>query len=132
MKIVRTIAEVRAALAPRRRRRRSASCRRWARSTRATWRCSRAARAECDTVVVSLFVNPAQFGEREDLEPYPRDEAHDAAARRDAGVDVLFAPAAEEIYPDGFQTWVDVTELGVDARGRVPARATSAASPRSA
>jgi pantoate--beta-alanine ligase len=71
-----------------------------------------AARAECDTVVVSLFVNPAQFGEAADLERYPRDEERDAAIAAEAGADLLFAPAAEEMYPEGFQTWIDVTELG--------------------
>ena len=91
---------------------RSASCRRWARSTRGTRRCCAAARDECDTVVVSLFVNPAQFGESADLERYPRDEAQDAAIAAEAGADLLFAPSAREMYPDGFQTWIDVTELG--------------------
>jgi pantoate--beta-alanine ligase len=71
-----------------------------------------AARDECDVVVASLFVNPAQFGEAADLERYPRDEQRDAGLAADAGVDLLFAPAAEEMYPPGFQTWVDVTELG--------------------
>jgi len=72
----------------------------------------RAAREECDVVVASLFVNPAQFGEAADLERYPRDEQRDAGLAADAGVDLLFAPAADEIYPPGFQTWIDVTELG--------------------
>ena len=72
----------------------------------------RAARAENDTVVVSLFLNAAQFGPGEDLERYPRDEEHDARLAEQEGVDVLFAPAAEEIYPPGFQTWVEVEELG--------------------
>ena len=72
----------------------------------------RAARAENDLVVVSLFVNPAQFAPGEDLDRYPRDEERDAALAEEAGVDVLFVPAAEEIYPPGFQTWVDVEELG--------------------
>jgi pantoate--beta-alanine ligase len=71
-----------------------------------------AARDECDTVVVSLFVNPAQFGDASDLERYPRDEARDAAIAAEAGADLLFAPPAEEMYPDGYQTWIDVTELG--------------------
>jgi len=71
-----------------------------------------AAREECDTVVVSLFVNPAQFGELADLERYPRDEERDAKLAEEAGVDILFAPAADEIYPAGFQTWVEVEELG--------------------
>jgi pantoate--beta-alanine ligase len=72
----------------------------------------RAARDECDTVVMSLFVNPAQFGESDDLARYPRDEATDLALAAEAGVDLVFAPAAEELYPDGYQTWVDVEELG--------------------
>jgi pantoate--beta-alanine ligase len=72
----------------------------------------RAARAENDVVVASLFVNPAQFAEGEDLDTYPRDEARDAQLAEDAGVDVLFAPSAEEIYPPGFETWVEVERLG--------------------
>ena len=57
-----------------------------------------AARAECDLVVLSLFVNPAQFDQDADLEAYPRDEERDAAIAADAGVDVLFAPDPDEIY----------------------------------
>jgi pantoate--beta-alanine ligase len=72
----------------------------------------RGARAENDLVVASLFVNPAQFGEGEDLERYPRNEERDARLAEEAGVDVLFAPPLEEIYPPGFQTWVEVEELG--------------------
>jgi pantoate--beta-alanine ligase len=71
-----------------------------------------AAREGCDRVVVSLFVNPAQFGRGEDLEHYPRDEAHDVAAAEGAGVDLLFAPTADEMYPDGFDTWVDPGKVG--------------------
>jgi pantoate--beta-alanine ligase len=78
----------------------------------------RAARAENDTVVMSLFVNPAQFAEAGDLARYPRDEGSDLAHAREAGVDVVFAPSAEEMYPPGFQTWVDVTELGAVLEGR--------------
>jgi pantoate--beta-alanine ligase len=72
----------------------------------------RAARAENDLVVVSLFVNPAQFGANEDLARYPRDEERDARVAEEAGVDILFAPEASELYPPGFQTWVEVEELG--------------------
>jgi pantoate--beta-alanine ligase len=72
----------------------------------------RAARGECDAVVVSLFVNPAQFAEGADLERYPRDEQRDAALAEEHGVDVLFVPGSEEIYPPGFQTWVEVEQLG--------------------
>jgi pantoate--beta-alanine ligase len=71
----------------------------------------RRARAENDVVVVSLFVNPAQFGPGEDLETYPRDEASDAAQAEELGVDVLFAPPVEEVYPDGFSTTVSVAGL---------------------
>jgi pantoate--beta-alanine ligase len=61
---------------------------------------------------MSLFVNPAQFGDGADLACYPRDEAHDLERARAAGVDLVFAPSADEMYPPGFQTWVEVTELG--------------------
>ena len=72
------------------------------------------AREQCDLVVVSLFVNPAQFTERADLEHYPRREEHDAGLAAGAGVDVLFAPSVEEVYPAGFATSVEV--LGVTDR----------------
>ena len=78
----------------------------------------RAARAENDTVVMSLFVNPAQFGDASDLARYPRDEERDLGLARDAGVDLVFAPSTDEMYPSGFQTWVDVTELGAILEGR--------------
>lgn len=68
----------------------------------------RAARAECDVVVMSLFVNPAQFGPGEDLERYPRDEQRDVELAGEAGVDLIYAPAVEEVYPDGFATAVEV------------------------
>ena len=77
----------------------------------------RAARADCATVVVSLFVNPAQFGPLEDLARYPRDEERDAALAAEAGADLLFAPPREELYPPGFQTWVEVEELGSRLEG---------------
>ena len=71
----------------------------------------RAAGAACDEVVVSLFVNPAQFEEAGDLAAYPRSEAEDAAQAERLGVDVLFAPSATEMYPDGFATTVRVEGL---------------------
>jgi pantoate--beta-alanine ligase len=77
----------------------------------------RAAREESETVVVSVFVNPAQFAAGEDLERYPRDEARDSARAEEAGVDVLFAPSTDELYPPGYQTWVEVEELGAVLEG---------------
>jgi pantoate--beta-alanine ligase len=81
----------------------------------------RQARADCDLVVVSLFVNPAQFGPHEDLDAYPRDEQRDAALASEQGVDVLFAPPLEQVYPAGFSTEVTVgglTEVLCGARER--------------
>jgi pantoate--beta-alanine ligase len=82
----------------------------------------RRARAEHDVVVMSLFVNPAQFNEAADLAAYPRTEEADAAVARAAGVDVLFAPAAEEVYPPGFATTVKVggPALGLEGEHRGP------------
>jgi pantoate--beta-alanine ligase len=71
----------------------------------------RAAREQCDVVVMSLFVNPTQFGPGEDLERYPRDEARDARLASAAGVDLVYAPPAEEVYPEGFSTAVEVDGL---------------------
>jgi pantoate--beta-alanine ligase len=68
----------------------------------------RAARADCDVVVISLFVNPTQFAPGEDLEHYPRDEARDLRLATEAGADLVFAPAAGEVYPEGFSTRVEV------------------------
>jgi pantoate--beta-alanine ligase len=71
----------------------------------------RRAKAECDLCVVSLFVNPTQFGPSEDFQRYPRDFARDAAMAESVGVDLLFAPEVEEMYPEGYQTYVEVTEI---------------------
>jgi pantoate--beta-alanine ligase len=68
----------------------------------------RAARRDCDVVVVSLFVNPTQFGPSEDLDAYPRDEDRDAKLAALEGVDLLWMPDAEQMYPDGFSTAVEV------------------------
>jgi pantoate--beta-alanine ligase len=78
----------------------------------------RAARAECDTVVVSLFVNPTQFAPHEDLARYPRDEARDAGLAEREGVDMLFAPGVDELYPAGFRTWVDPQGTGAEGARR--------------
>lgn len=69
------------------------------------------ARRDCDRVVATIFVNPAQFNEASDFAGYPRDEARDAAMLAGVGVDLLFAPPVEEIYPEGFTTTVAVASL---------------------
>ena len=71
----------------------------------------RAARGENEVVAASLFVNPAQFGPGEDFSRYPRDEERDEQVAAEAGIDLLFVPTVEEIYPEGFQTWVEVEQL---------------------
>jgi len=71
----------------------------------------RVAASECDVAVMSLFVNPAQFGPGEDLARYPRDRDRDAALAADAGVDLVYAPAADDVYPAGFSTSVEVRGL---------------------
>jgi pantoate--beta-alanine ligase len=78
----------------------------------------RAARAECDVLVVSLFVNPAQFGANEDLARYPRNEERDAKLAEEAGVDLLFVPNTAEMYPEGFATWVEVMGAGGEGDSR--------------
>jgi pantoate--beta-alanine ligase len=72
------------------------------------------AREQCDVVVVSLFVNPAQFNESADLERYPRQEGHDRELAERAGADLLFTPSPDEVYPAGFSTSVEV--LGLTGR----------------
>ena len=116
MKIVRTVGELRAALEPRRRET-IALVPTMGAFHEGHASLFRAARAENDVVVASLFVNAAQFGDERDLNGYPRDEARDAAFAEAAGVDLLFAPSAEEMYPPGFQTWVEVERLGASLEG---------------
>ena len=72
----------------------------------------RQARSDCDVVVMSLFVNPTQFGPGEDLDRYPRDEERDRAIAAAEGVDSIFAPTVEEMYPDGFSTMVSAGDVG--------------------
>jgi pantoate--beta-alanine ligase len=79
----------------------------------------RAARPENETVVASIFVNPAQFGPGEDYAEYPRDEARDLRVAEEEGVDFAFAPSVEEMYPDGFQTWVEVEQVARGLEGAV-------------
>ncbi|MDX6481632.1 MAG: pantoate--beta-alanine ligase [Gaiellaceae bacterium] len=77
-----------------------------------------AARRENERVVMSLFVNPAQFDESSDLAAYPRDEARDLAIAEEEGVDVVFAPDAAELYPAGFATWIEPERTGAEGEAR--------------
>jgi pantoate--beta-alanine ligase len=77
----------------------------------------RIARRECETVVLSVFVNPSQFDDPQDLAAYPREEERDLAFAEAEGVDVFFAPSVEEMYPAGYQTWVEVEELSRGLEG---------------
>ena len=109
MRTVRTVSELREALAPARRAGRTIGLV----PTMGAFHDGhlsliRRARRDCDVVVVSLFVNPTQFAPSEDLAAYPRDEQRDAALAEAEGVDLLFAPPVEEVYPDGFATSVTV------------------------
>ncbi len=107
MRTVRTVAELRALLRPERRAgRRIGLVPTMGYFHGGHLSLMRRARSDCDVVVVSLFVNPAQFAPGEDLDAYPRDEERDAELAEAEGVDVLFAPPVEEVYPDGFATAV--------------------------
>jgi pantoate--beta-alanine ligase len=76
-----------------------------------------AARRENDLVVASIFVNPAQFGAGEDFDRYPRNGEADATVAEEAGVDFLFVPTTAEMYPEGFDTWVEVESLSAGLEG---------------
>src|SRR5512146_734748 len=71
----------------------------------------RRAREECDHIVVSIFVNPTQFGPREDLSSYPRDLDRDLSLLEPLGTDLVWNPTAEIMYPKGYQTWVEVESI---------------------
>ena len=112
MRTIRTVAELREALAPERRAGRSIGLvPTMGYLHDGHLSLVRRACEQCDVVVISLFVNPAQFGPGEDLDTYPRDEARDAALADAEGADVLFAPDREEVYPPGFATSVAVSGL---------------------
>jgi len=118
MKTLRTIAELRAALnGPRRAGRSIGLVPTMGALHEGHLSLIRRARALTDEVVVTLFVNPAQFDDSHDLTAYPRDEARDAALAAEAGADVLFAPSPGEIYPRGFATTVTVDEIGAPLEG---------------
>jgi pantoate--beta-alanine ligase len=77
----------------------------------------RAARSECASVVASIFVNPTQFGPREDLAAYPRDLPRDLSLLESAGADLVWTPTPEIMYPPGYQTWVTVDDLTLPLEG---------------
>jgi pantoate--beta-alanine ligase len=79
----------------------------------------RRAREQCDVVIVSVFVNPAQFDEAADLRAYPRDERRDAELARGAGADLLFAPSEQEVYPAGFSSAVEVLGVSEPLEGEI-------------
>lgn len=80
---------------------------------------ARAARRDCARVIVTIFVNPRQFNNADDLKKYPRTEAADAALLAKVGVDVIFAPPVEEVYPEGFSTTVSVAGVSEPLEGRM-------------
>lgn len=118
MKVARTIADLRRTLAPERRAARTIG---FVPTMGALHEghlsLVRLARARTDVVVASIFVNPLQFGPAEDLARYPRDEASDLAKAEASGVDVVFVPGLEEMYPPGAATTVDVGPLGTIVEG---------------
>ncbi len=120
MRIVRTVADLRAALRePRRAGRRIGLVPTMGALHDGHLSLVAQAAAACDEVVVSLFVNPAQFDEVTDLAAYPRDEARDAALAQAAGAHILFAPPPDEVYPPGFATTVSVGEISAPLEGEV-------------
>jgi pantoate--beta-alanine ligase len=123
MRTVRTVAELRAQLtAPRREGRRIGLVPTMGAFHEGHLSLIRRARDDCDVVVVSLFVNPRQFNDAGDLAAYPRDERADAERAEQLGVDLLFAPAAEQVYPPGFATTVAVAGITDRLEGEVRGR----------
>ncbi|MBV9607112.1 MAG: pantoate--beta-alanine ligase [Solirubrobacterales bacterium] len=124
MNVIRTVAELRAALlGPRRAGRTIGLVPTMGAFHEGHLSLMRQARRECDVVVVSLFVNPAQFNDPADLERYPRDAARDEALAAEIGVDHLFAPGVDEVYPSGFTTAVSVAGITETLEGAHRGRA---------
>ncbi|MBV9310092.1 MAG: pantoate--beta-alanine ligase [Solirubrobacterales bacterium] len=123
MRTVRTVAELRAALtAPRRAGKTIGLVPTMGAFHRGHLSLMQSAREDCDVVVVSLFVNPGQFNESGDLNAYPRDERRDAMLASEIGVDLLFVPSVEEVYPPDFATTVSVAEVSEPLEGAVRGR----------
>jgi len=117
MKIVRTVADVRGALASRRASSTIALVPTMGALHAGHVALFEAARTAAGVVVASIFVNPTQFGDPADFSAYPRDEAKDAAVAEAAGVDIIFAPSVEELYPGGYATWIEVAGPAVGLEG---------------
>lgn len=117
MKLLRTIADVRQHLEPLRGRSRIGFVPTMGALHEGHVRCFDAARSRSECVVASIFVNPTQFNDSTDLAAYPHREHEDAAIAAKAGVDIIFVPAAEEIYPAGFATFVDVQGAAAGLEG---------------
>ena len=120
MKVVRTVPELRSTLAPHRSGSRIALVPTMGALHAGHVALLEAARKAADVVVASIFVNPMQFGDPQDYSTYPRDEAKDAHVASAAGVDIVFAPPVDEMYPAGFATWVHVDgpALGLEGEFR--------------
>ncbi|MBV8219255.1 MAG: pantoate--beta-alanine ligase [Solirubrobacterales bacterium] len=124
MNLIRTIAELRARLVePRRAGRRIGLVPTMGAFHEGHLSLMRRARADCDVIVVSLFVNPSQFSDAGDLDAYPRDPERDAALAAELGVDYVFAPAVDEVYPPGFATTVSVAGVTEPLEGAHRGRA---------
>lgn len=117
MNVVRTVADLRAMLTPIRSQNTIALIPTMGALHRGHAALFDAARRHADVVVASIFVNPAQFGDPKDFSMYPRDEGADAALAKGAGVDVIFAPSVEELYPQGFATWIAVDGAALSLEG---------------
>jgi pantoate--beta-alanine ligase len=117
VKIVRTVAELRSTLAAHRKTSTIALVPTMGALHKGHVALFDAARTAAGVVVASIFVNPAQFGDPQDFSAYPRDEAKDAAVASAAGVDVIFAPPVDELYPEGFSTWVAVEGAALGLEG---------------
>src|SRR5215475_6294505 len=117
MKTLRTVADIRRVLAPLRQTSRIALVPTMGALHAGHVALFAAARQAADVVVASIFVNPSQFSDPQDLANYPRDEAADGRIASEADVDFVFAPAVDELYPEGYATWVQVDGAALGLEG---------------